>query len=105
MLGNTIQLRLICQSAIEGALTALIEVHWARKVQAAMPRISGPNIKEKQIIDVSKKRGIPFPDRKPLRGKDEKKNLRHVCWPLGQIANSIRKSSTYSRKATSVIIF
>jgi hypothetical protein len=25
-------------------LTALVEVHWARRVQAPMPQISGPNL-------------------------------------------------------------
>jgi hypothetical protein len=32
-------------------LTALVEVHWARRVQAPMPQISGPNFQENQIIE------------------------------------------------------
>jgi hypothetical protein len=35
-------------------LTALVEVHWARKVQESMPRISGPNLHENQIIGTCK---------------------------------------------------
>jgi hypothetical protein len=35
-------------------LTALVEVHWARRVQAPMPQISGPNLQENHIIETCK---------------------------------------------------
>jgi hypothetical protein len=38
-------------------LTALIEVHWARRVQAPMPQISGPNLQENHIIETCKEEG------------------------------------------------
>jgi hypothetical protein len=38
-------------------LTALVEVHWARRVQAPMPQISGPNLQENQIIETYKDEG------------------------------------------------
>jgi hypothetical protein len=38
--------------------TALIEVHWARRVQAPMPQISGPNLQEIHIIETYKRRGV-----------------------------------------------
>jgi hypothetical protein len=38
-------------------LTALVEVHWARRVQAPMPQISGPNLQEKHIIETCKEEG------------------------------------------------
>jgi hypothetical protein len=41
-------------------LTALVEIHLARRVQAPMPQISGPNLQENHIIE---------PHRKPLRGE------------------------------------
>jgi hypothetical protein len=37
--------------------TALVEVHWARRVQAPMPQISGPNPQENQIIETCKEEG------------------------------------------------
>jgi hypothetical protein len=38
-------------------LTALVEVHWARRVQAPMPQISGPNSQENHIIETCKEEG------------------------------------------------
>jgi hypothetical protein len=38
-------------------LTALVEVHWARRVQAPMPRISGPNLQGNHIIETCKEEG------------------------------------------------
>jgi hypothetical protein len=38
-------------------LTALVEVHWARRVQAPMPQISGPYLQENHIIDTFQKEG------------------------------------------------
>jgi hypothetical protein len=38
-------------------LTALVEVHWARGVQAPMPQISGPNSQENRIIETCKEKG------------------------------------------------
>jgi hypothetical protein len=38
-------------------LTALVEVHWARRVQAPMPQISGPNLQENHIIETCKEEG------------------------------------------------
>jgi hypothetical protein len=38
-------------------LTALVEVHWARRMQAPMPQISGPNLQENQIIETCKEEG------------------------------------------------
>jgi hypothetical protein len=35
-------------------LTALVEVHWARRVQAPMSQISGPNSQENHIIETGK---------------------------------------------------
>jgi hypothetical protein len=35
-------------------LTALVEVHWARRVQAPMPQISGPNSQKNHIIETFK---------------------------------------------------
>jgi hypothetical protein len=37
--------------------TALVEVHWARRVQASMPQISGPNLQENHIIETCKEEG------------------------------------------------
>jgi hypothetical protein len=38
-------------------LTALVEVHRARRVQAPMPQISEPNLQENQIIETCKEEG------------------------------------------------
>jgi hypothetical protein len=38
-------------------LTALVEVHWARRVQAPMLQISGPNLQENHIIETCKEDG------------------------------------------------
>jgi hypothetical protein len=38
-------------------LMALVEVHWARRVQAPTPQISGPNLRENQIIESCKEEG------------------------------------------------
>jgi hypothetical protein len=38
-------------------LTALVEVHWARRVQAPIPQISGPNLQESHIIETCKEEG------------------------------------------------
>jgi hypothetical protein len=35
-------------------LTVLVEVHWARNVQAPMPQINGPNSQENHIIETCK---------------------------------------------------
>jgi hypothetical protein len=48
-------------------LTALVEVHWARRVRAAMPHFSGLNSQENNKIETCTERGAPFPHRKPLR--------------------------------------
>jgi hypothetical protein len=37
--------------------TALVEVHWARRVQATIPQISGFNLQESQIIKICKEEG------------------------------------------------
>jgi hypothetical protein len=39
-------------------LTALVEVHRARRVQAPMPQISGPNLQENHIIKTCKEEGL-----------------------------------------------
>jgi hypothetical protein len=39
-------------------LTALVEVCWARRVQAPMPQISGPNLQENHIIETCKEEGL-----------------------------------------------
>jgi hypothetical protein len=36
----TTQLRIVCQYAIEDVLTALVEVHWVRRVKVPMPQMS-----------------------------------------------------------------
>jgi hypothetical protein len=41
-------------------LTALAEVIWARRVQAPMPQISGPNLQENHIIERCKEEGCAF---------------------------------------------
>jgi hypothetical protein len=38
-------------------LTALVEVHWARRLQAPMPQISGPNLQENHIIETCTEEG------------------------------------------------
>jgi hypothetical protein len=38
-------------------LMALVEVHWVRRVQAPMPRISGPSFQEHHIIETYKEEG------------------------------------------------
>jgi hypothetical protein len=38
-------------------LTALVQVHWARRVQAPMSQISGPNLQENHIIETFKEEG------------------------------------------------
>jgi hypothetical protein len=38
-------------------LTALVEVNWARRVQAPMPQISGPNLQKNHIIETCKGKG------------------------------------------------
>jgi hypothetical protein len=38
-------------------LTALAEVHWARRVQAPMPQMSGPNLQENHILETCKEEG------------------------------------------------
>jgi hypothetical protein len=37
-------------------LTALVEVHWARRVQAPMPQISGPHLQKNHIIETCKEK-------------------------------------------------
>jgi hypothetical protein len=39
------------------SLTAHVEVHWARRVQASIPQISGPDLRENHIIDTWKEEG------------------------------------------------
>jgi hypothetical protein len=36
---------------------ALFEVHWARRVQALMPQVSGLNLQENHIIETCKEEG------------------------------------------------
>jgi hypothetical protein len=57
--------------SVQNRLTALFGVHWARSVQAPMSRISGPNSTHRRttLSKHVKKRGAPFPHRKPLRGE------------------------------------
>jgi hypothetical protein len=38
-------------------LTALVEVHWTRRVQVPMPQISRPNLRENRIADSFKEEG------------------------------------------------
>jgi hypothetical protein len=38
-------------------LTALVEVRWARRVQAPMPQISGSNLQENNVIETCKEEG------------------------------------------------
>jgi hypothetical protein len=38
-------------------LTALVEVHWARRVQAPMSQISGPNVQKNRFIETGKEEG------------------------------------------------
>jgi hypothetical protein len=38
-------------------LTALVKVHWARRVQAPMPQTSGPHLQESHIIETCKGEG------------------------------------------------
>jgi hypothetical protein len=35
---------------------ALVEVHWARRVQAPMPQVSGPNSQENHTIETCKEK-------------------------------------------------
>jgi hypothetical protein len=39
-------------------LTALVEVHWALRVQAPRPQISGPNLQENHRIETCKEEGV-----------------------------------------------
>jgi hypothetical protein len=36
---------------------ALVEIHWARRVQAPMPQIREPNLQENRIIEIFKEEG------------------------------------------------
>jgi hypothetical protein len=36
---------------------ALVEIHWARRLQALMPQISGPNLQENHVIETCKEEG------------------------------------------------
>jgi hypothetical protein len=50
-----------------------------------------------------KKRGAPFPHRKPLRGENGKRSICHVYRLLGPIAVLIRESPTNSREAIDIM--
>jgi hypothetical protein len=59
-------------------LTALVEVHWARRVQAPMPQISGPNSQEKQILETCKEEGLTAfsPETPPIS---------RACYPINLV--------------------
>jgi hypothetical protein len=63
-----------------GRLTALDEVYWARKVQARMPQISGPNLQENHIIETYEEEGCAVSTQEPAarRKWDKCSNLRII---------------------------
>jgi hypothetical protein len=81
---------------IEGVLTTLFEVHWARRVQAPMPQISGTNSQENHIIETCKEEGCAISTQKTAaRRKWEIENLTRLSasWtdsrPYPRIVNQL----------------
>jgi hypothetical protein len=63
-------------------LTALVEVHWARRVQAPMSQISKLNVKENQIIEACKEEGCAVRTQvTAARGKLEMEHLTRLSAP------------------------
>jgi hypothetical protein len=63
-------------------LTALVEVHWARRVQAPMPQISGPNLQGNQIIETYKEEGCAVSTQETAaRRKREMGHWTHLSAP------------------------
>jgi hypothetical protein len=63
-------------------LTALVEVHWTRRVQAPMPQISGPNLQENQIIETCKEEGCAVSKQETAaRRKWEREHLARLSAP------------------------
>jgi hypothetical protein len=80
-------------------LTALVEVHWARRVQAPMPQISGPNFQENHITETCKEEGCAVSTQETVaRRKGETEHLTRLSAPLKK-AVPIRESPTNSREA------
>jgi hypothetical protein len=71
-------------------LTALVEVHWARRVQAPMPQISGPNWQENHIIETCTEEGCAVSTQETAARRKWK--IWHVYRLLGPIA--MRKKTT-----------
>jgi hypothetical protein len=57
MYGRAIQLLLIRQLAIQGVLTALVEVYWARRAQIPMPQTSWPYLRENHKFEAGNEEG------------------------------------------------
>jgi hypothetical protein len=83
-------------------LTALVEVLWARKVQAPMPQISGSNLQKNHIIETCKEEGCAVSTQETAARRKWKWDIWHVYRPRGPTAVPIRESSANSREATSI---
>jgi hypothetical protein len=62
-------------------LTALVEVHWARRVQAPIPKISGPNLQENHIIETCKEEGCAVSTQETAASKWETEHLTRFSAP------------------------
>jgi hypothetical protein len=83
-------------------LTALVEVHWARRVQAPMPQISGPNLQEKNIIETREEEGCAVSTQETAaRRKWETEHLTHLSAPWAdsrphpRIVNQLAEGNQY----------
>jgi hypothetical protein len=72
-------------------LTVLVEVHWARKVQATMPQIKESHLQEDHIIEISNKEGRAVSTQNNAARYERKNGIaEHVYRLLGAIAAPIR---------------
>jgi hypothetical protein len=84
-------------------LTALVEVNWARRVQAPMPQISGRNSQENYIIETCKEEGCAVSTQETAaRRENGKWNILHLYRLLGPIA--VRPAALKTRRSFSYTI-
>jgi hypothetical protein len=83
--------------------TALVEVHWARRVQAPMPQICGPDLQENNIIETCKEEGCTVSIQETAaRRKREMYHLTRLSapWtnsrPHPRIANQLAGGNQYN---------
>jgi hypothetical protein len=81
-------------------LTVLVDVYWARRVQASIPQISGPDSRGNHIIETCKEVGCAVSTQETAAQRENGNwKISHVYRLIGPIVVPIRESSTNSREA------